>query len=375
MRRRARSLRAATHQGTWASASPPRSWPNAMHAAVRLALTSACAWRAAIPTAASWRRSSGVAREISRRSAGHAGGARPRIDRAASIPVSVNGQTSLFGRRRVIERCRRRRTTSRVRDVSGPYALRPTSAQLGAEFLGMYLSAKPLAQDCGSWQQRVDTTSTSSRASRRAHRPGGRAIPDMRTFVPRGADDRAAGMAALQIEDLTQRRGRGVCPRVRECVSALRPDAVIVVRRQVEAANDRRWHVHSRGGGGRARRPRTASILAEAVYAYDDPVWPTWRKDSTVHISVNASQIGILGHSGMRSRAPGRLLGDPHVDSGRASTRSPSPSTSRSSRVLRWSEQWSSWWETTHIASRCAGFVPRNASAPAGGAEPGAGRT
>ena len=36
-------------------------------------------------------------------------------------------------------------------------------------------------------------------------------------------------------------------------------------------------------------------ILAEAVYAYDDPRLATWRRDSTVHISVNASQIGSLG--------------------------------------------------------------------------------
>ena len=36
-------------------------------------------------------------------------------------------------------------------------------------------------------------------------------------------------------------------------------------------------------------------ILAEAVFAYDDPRLATWRRDSTVHISVNASQIGILG--------------------------------------------------------------------------------
>jgi hypothetical protein len=36
-------------------------------------------------------------------------------------------------------------------------------------------------------------------------------------------------------------------------------------------------------------------ILAEAVYAYDDPRLATWRRDSTVHISVNASQIATLG--------------------------------------------------------------------------------
>jgi hypothetical protein len=30
------------------------------------------------------------------------------------------------------------------------------------------------------------------------------------------------------------------------------------------------------------------------VYAYDDPRLATWRRDSTVHISVNASQIGRL---------------------------------------------------------------------------------
>jgi hypothetical protein len=35
-------------------------------------------------------------------------------------------------------------------------------------------------------------------------------------------------------------------------------------------------------------------ILAEAVYAYDDPRLATWRRDSTVHITVTAAQIGRL---------------------------------------------------------------------------------
>jgi hypothetical protein len=58
-------------------------------------------------------------------------------------------------------------------------------------------------------------------------------------------------------------------------------------------------------------------ILAEAVYAYDDPRLATWRRDSTVHISVTAAQIGSLG---ALRRALEEHQGDCavvlHVDSG-----------------------------------------------------------
>jgi len=53
------------------------------------------------------------------------------------------------------------------------------------------------------------------------------------------------------------------------------------------------------------------------VYAYDDPRLATWRRDSTVHISVNASQIARLG--GLRHAFEEHRGDCPvvlHVDSG-----------------------------------------------------------
>ena len=80
-----------------------------------------------------------------------------------------------------------------------------------------------------------------------------------------------------------------------ECVSALRPDAVIVVRGKVEAGRTVAGGTSTPGEEEERIDLEPPQILAEAVYAYDDPRLATWRRDSTVHISVNASQIGILG--------------------------------------------------------------------------------
>jgi hypothetical protein len=103
-----------------------------------------------------------------------------------------------------------------------------------------------------------------------------------------------------------------------ECATELRPDAVIVVRGKVEAGR-------TVGGGTPAPTAdeedrvdvEPPQILAEAVYAYDDPRLAAWRRDSTVHISVHASQIAVLG---ALRRALEEHQGDCpvvlHVDSG-----------------------------------------------------------
>jgi hypothetical protein len=79
-------------------------------------------------------------------------------------------------------------------------------------------------------------------------------------------------------------------------VSVLRPDAVIVVRGKVEAGRTVSGVAPPLAGEDDDRVDlEPPQILAEAVFAYDDPRLATWRRDSTVHISVNASQIGVLG--------------------------------------------------------------------------------
>ena len=222
------------------------------------------------------------------------------IDRAASIRRErESGQTSLFGDTIVlIEPVSQPADDLDGRDVNGPFAIAADERlSWEREFLGMYLSDHPLRRIAGELQQRVDTTINELGA----HLDGlivqvGGAIRDMRTFVPRRSTT-GQRMAALQIEDLTGSVEVVVFARVfEECVAALRPDAVIVVRGKVEAG---------RTLSGAAAPPTAEEddrvdleppqILAEAVYAYDDPRLATWRRDSTVHISVNASQIATLG--------------------------------------------------------------------------------
>jgi DNA polymerase-3 subunit alpha len=167
----------------------------------------------------------------------------------------------------------------------------------GREFLGIYLSDHPLRRIAGELQQRVDTTINELGA----HLDGlivqvGGAIRDMRTFVPRRSTT-GQRMAALQIEDLTGSVEVVVFARVfEECVAALRPDAVIVVRGKVEAGRTAGAGTPGVVGEEEDRVDlEPPQILAEAVYAYDDPRLATWRRDSTVHINVTAKQIAILG--------------------------------------------------------------------------------
>ena len=75
-------------------------------------------------------------------------------------------------------------------------------------------------------------------------------------------------MAALQIEDLTGSVEVVVFARVfEECVSVLRPDAVIVVRGKVEAGRSRERRNHDARSGEEEDRVdiEPPQILAEAV--------------------------------------------------------------------------------------------------------------
>jgi DNA polymerase-3 subunit alpha len=221
------------------------------------------------------------------------------IDRAATIRRErESGQTSLFGETVVlIEPVSHAADDLEGREVNGPFAIAADERlSWEREFLGMYLSDHPLRRIAGELQQRVDTTINELGA----HLDGlivqvGGAIRDMRTFVPRRSTT-GQRMAALQIEDLTGSVEVVVFARVfEECVSALRPDAVVVVRGKVEAGRTASTGSTPVAGEEEDRVDlEPPQILAEAVYAYDDPRLATWRRDSTVHITVTAAQIGRL---------------------------------------------------------------------------------
>jgi DNA polymerase III subunit alpha len=222
------------------------------------------------------------------------------IDRAASIRRErESGQTSLCGDTIVlIEPATQPVDDLEGRDANGPFAIAADERlSWEREFLGMYLSDHPLRRIAGALQQRVDTTINELGA----HLDGlivqvGGAIRDMRTFVPRRSTT-GQRMAALQIEDLTGSVEVVVFARVfEECMAALRPDAVIVVRGKVEAGRTTGGASAPIAGDEEERIDlEPPQILAEAVYAYDDPRLASWRRDSTVHISVNAAQSAVLG--------------------------------------------------------------------------------
>ncbi len=226
------------------------------------------------------------------------------VDRAAQIRQErESGQTSLFGdsadvvsEMPVIEV---RAALVNVESTEASSTASDERLRWEREFLGMYLSDHPLRQVGPKLQQRIDT----SISELGPHLEGlivqvGGAIRDVRSFIPRSSRT-GQRMAFLQIEDLT-----GACEVVvfsrtfEECAALLRPDAVVIVRGKVEA--------------GRAATTTTTivsddseridaditleppKILAEAVFALDDPRLVAWRSNSSVHIRVSLAQHGQL---------------------------------------------------------------------------------
>ena len=168
------------------------------------------------------------------------------------------------------------------------------------EYLGMYLSDHPLRRVAAELQERVDTSINELGP----HLDGlivqvGGAVRDVRSFVPRKSTT-GQRMAFLQIEDLT-----GSCEVVvfartfEECADAMRPDAVVVVRGKVEAGRPANGATPPAEDDERSDT-EPAKILAEAVFAFEDPRLSAWRRDSTVHIRLadkHASAVGSLRHA------------------------------------------------------------------------------
>ncbi|HEY6469808.1 MAG TPA: DNA polymerase III subunit alpha [Candidatus Dormibacteraeota bacterium] len=222
------------------------------------------------------------------------------IDRANTIRRErESGQTSLFGETVVlIEPVAPPADDFDGRDANGPNAIGADERlSWEREFLGIYLSDHPLRRIAGELQERVDTTMNELGG----HLDGlivqvGGAIRDMRTFIPRRSTT-GQRMASLTIEDLTGSVEVVVFARIfEECANVLRPDAVVVVRGKVEAGRSPNGGTPPPIGEEDDRVDvEPPQILAEAVYAYDDPRLAAWRRDSTVHVNISARQIGVLG--------------------------------------------------------------------------------
>jgi len=218
------------------------------------------------------------------------------MDRAAQIRRErESGQTSLFGDAAdalneiaVIEV-----TGTPIEPGAGALSPAATEERLRweREFLGMYLSDHPLRQVASQLRQRIDT----SLSELGPHLEGlmvqvGGIVRDIYTFIPRN-NKQGQRMARLQIEDLTGACEVVVFPRAfEEFAALLRQDAVVVVRGNVKPGRSALSSSASVDEAERAEvdvTPEPPEIVAEAVFALEDPRLAAWRSNSTVHIRVS----------------------------------------------------------------------------------------
>ncbi|GAC1339983.1 MAG: DNA polymerase III subunit alpha [Candidatus Dormibacteria bacterium] len=166
------------------------------------------------------------------------------------------------------------------------------------ELLGMYLSDHPLRKLTAELGDRSDATVSELGP----HLDGltvqlAGAVRDVRAFVPKSRAATGERMAFLQLEDLT-----GTCEVVvftrtfSECVQLLKPDAVIVVRGRVESTG-RRGGAAPAAGGEEELAPESApaKLVAETVFALDDPRLLAWKRDRTVHLMARGSSSDGIG--------------------------------------------------------------------------------
>jgi DNA polymerase-3 subunit alpha len=168
------------------------------------------------------------------------------------------------------------------------------------EYLGIYLSDHPLRRVAEQLGERVDTTI----GELGSHLDGlyvqvGGAIRDLRAFIPRRSSS-GQRMAFMTLEDLS-----GACEVVvfartfEECSELLRLDQVVVVRGRVQTGRG------SLGAAGRSAPvaaeeeeehadQEPVNIIAEAVYALDDPQLASWRRNSRVRLRLHPGQDDLL---------------------------------------------------------------------------------
>ncbi|HKR99565.1 MAG TPA: OB-fold nucleic acid binding domain-containing protein, partial [Candidatus Dormibacteraeota bacterium] len=225
------------------------------------------------------------------------------IDRAAQIRRErESGQTSLFGdsaealhEAPVIEVM-----GTPVDSDLGPQSRAATEERLRweREFLGMYLSDHPLRQVASQLRQRIDT----NLSELGPHLEGlvvqvAGIVRDMYTFIPRNSRN-GQRMARLQIEDLT-----GSCEVVvfartfEEFADLIRQDAIVVVRGNVKAGRSALSSSTSLDEADKAELDVAAEpseIVAESIFALDDPRLDAWRSNSTVHLRLTREQMRHL---------------------------------------------------------------------------------
>ena len=188
-------------------------------------------------------------------------------------------------------------TTPHFDDLQPPVGLPPTPDEerlrWERELLGMYLSDHPLRRIADTLGARTDTRV----AELGPHLEGmvvqvGGAVREVRAVVPRRSTT-GMRMAFLQIEDLT-----GLCEVVvfartfEECAEVLKPDAVVVIRGRVEAG---RPVADAEANGDERGEGEPAKLIAEAVYALDDPRLLAWRANQLVHVRLRPGQAALLG--------------------------------------------------------------------------------
>lgn len=165
------------------------------------------------------------------------------------------------------------------------------------ELLGMYLSDHPLRGIAAELHARTDTAI----GDLGAHLDGlivqiAGAVRHLRAFVPKRSTT-GQRMAFLQVEDLT-----GVCEVVvfartfEESAALLQPDAVVVIRGKVEVGRgggaEKEAVVATDGDDSGPGEP--AKILAETIYALNDPRLLSWKKNCTVHVTISDAQAEHL---------------------------------------------------------------------------------
>ena len=229
------------------------------------------------------------------------------LDRASQIRRERDsGQTALFGDIEIEDTVPMQ---PRVDDPLEVSAIAPAGPDQRLawerELLGLSLSDNPLRRVAGELAERVDT----SIAELGPHLDGlvvqvGGAAREVRAFVPRKSTT-GQRMAFIQLEDLTGTCEVVVFARIfEECAALLHPDAVIVLRGRVEidrGNGNGRLATDDEGHDG-----ETVKLIAEAVFALEDPRLLAWKRNATVHLTVtrdNAVHLGALraaieSHSG-----------------------------------------------------------------------------
>lgn len=220
------------------------------------------------------------------------------MDRGAALRRERDsGQTALFGDTSGLEAAMGPVPGGDSEDLGTVAGITPAGdeARLGweRELLGMYLSDHPLRRVAGKLAERTDTAI----GELGAHLDGlyvqvGGAVRDVRAFVPKRSTT-GQRMAFLQIEDLTGNCEVVVFARTfEECASTLKPDSVVVVRGKVEAAQPPPGSTSQSDGEHPEAAP--AKIIAEAVYALDDPRLLAWRRNAVVHLTVGEEHASVL---------------------------------------------------------------------------------